>query len=113
MMAGMVIRGLRTALWIAPGLLVLISILTWLSYVGNGMAYGGVLGLPSREKDAVVFGAKAFRALIVALAAEGLAVSLVTWDIARVQMAKWVSLAIATGVSAFLTALTFILVRGM
>ena len=106
-------RGSRAALWTVSGLLALIAGYAWLSYVGNGMAYGDVFGLPGREKDIAIFGAKAMHSLIVALAAEGFAVGAITWDFSGIDNPAWRRLAIALVVAAIATALTFALVRGM
>jgi hypothetical protein len=77
------------------------------------MAYGDILGLPAREKDIAIFGAKAMHALFLALVAEGTSVGAITWDIAGIDTPTWRRLAIASTVAAIATAFTFALVRGV
>jgi hypothetical protein len=101
------------AIWAAASVLALIAGVAWLSYIGNGMAEGDILGLPGREKDIAIFGAKATHALVVALVAEELAVGAIIWDIVRFDTPTWRRLAIASITAAVATALTFAAVRGM
>jgi tetrahydromethanopterin S-methyltransferase subunit D len=103
----------RTAIWAVFGLLALIAGFAWLGYIGNAMAYGDVLGLPGREKDITIFGAKAMRSLFVALAAEGLAVGAITWNIAGIDTPTWRRLAKASIIASVATVFTFALVRKM
>ena len=103
--------GPRAALWVTSGLLVAVSGREWLSYVGNGIAYGAVLGLPGYEN--APFGTKALHALIVALTAEGLAVAAITWDVTRIEKPIWRRLVTALVVSVIATSSTFAFVRGM
>ena len=104
-------RGQRAALWVTSGLLVVVSGREWLSYVGNGIAYGAVLGLPGYEN--APFGAKALHALLVALTTEGLAVAAMTWDVTSIEKPIWRRLVTALVVSVISTASTLALVRGM
>ena len=109
----MSIRGSRAALWVASGLLLVISGCRWLSYIGNGMAYGDILGLPGYEKGLALFGAKAMHALIAALLTEAMAVAAITWDVTDIEKPTWRRIATALVVAPMVTAFTFAIVRGL
>jgi hypothetical protein len=80
-------RGPRAALWVTSGLLVIVSGREWLSWFGNGMAYGAVLGLPGYENSP--FEANALHALLIALTTEGLAVAAITWNVTSIEKPIW------------------------
>ena len=57
----------------------LVSAYSWLSDMGQGIAYGSIVGLPGREDDLAKFGSRALTALTIAGFSEALAIGAVAW----------------------------------
>ena len=79
--------------------------------MGNGIAYGGLVGLPGREHDLATFGLTAMKSLKIALCAEAFAVAIVWWVFAA-RKSFWLRLGIALGLAIVADACTYSVVRG-
>jgi hypothetical protein len=95
------------------GGLLIVSALAWLSYVGNGIAYGDLLGVQGREKDLAEIGKHAMRGLLIAGCAEASAIAMVWWRLSdpdasptrRVVFGLMLAFLVAVG--------TYLVVRGI
>jgi hypothetical protein len=86
---------------------------SWIRYVGNGIAYGSLVGLRGREQDLAVFGSRAIRFLKIALCAEALAVGALSWVFADDGRPAWLRLSIALGLATIADIGTYAVVRGL
>ena len=105
-------RGIKHGLLGLAGFLALVSAGAWISYMGQGIAYGSIVGLPGREQDLAVFGSRAMTALRIAVVLEALAIATVSWVFTS-HKSVWVRLCIALVFAAVVNIFTFAVVRGM
>jgi hypothetical protein len=105
-------RGLKLALLGLTGFWALVSAGERIRYMGQGIAYGGIVGLPGREQDLAVFGSRAMTALRIAVVLEALAIATVSWVFTS-HKSVWVRLCIALVFAAVVNIFTFAVVRGM
>ena len=104
---------LQFALLGSAGILAIVSASAWAGYMGNGIAYGSLVGLHGREQDLALFGSRAIRFLEIALCSEALAVMAVAWVCASASRPVWLRLCIALGLAAGANAFTYAAVRGL
>ena len=90
----------------------IVSVGSWAGYMGNGIAYGSLVGLRGREQDLAFLGSRAIRYLEIALCSEGLAVMAVAWVCAGASRPVWLRLCIALGLAAGANAFTYAALRG-
>jgi hypothetical protein len=93
-------------------LMIVVAALAWLSYVGNGIAYGSIVGLPGRERDLAAFGAHALVSLAVAVVCEAVAVGIALWMFMPEDGPLWARLCFASLLAGIADLLTFAAVRG-
>jgi hypothetical protein len=84
----------------------------WIIYMGQGIAYGSIVGLPGREQDLALYGERAMAALKVAVTSEALAVGLASW-IFTSSRTVIVRLCIAIVLATAAALLTFASIRGL
>src|ERR1700692_2455634 len=106
-------RWLQLALLGLAGLLAVVSAGSWAGYMGQGIAYGSIVGLPGREQDLATLGARAIRFLVIALGSEASAVMAVAWVCTNASRPGWLRLCIALGLATAANAFTFAAVRGL
>ena len=106
-------RGKRVILVVFSVLLLIASALAWLSYVGQGIAYGNLFGIRGREADLAALGRGAMRSLGVAVSSEALAVGLLTWVASDPDRSLWGRLVISSGMALLVDVCTYAVVRGM
>jgi len=102
----------KVCLFVFSAALFVAAALAWLSYVGQGIAYGDLVGVSGREKDIIAIGNGAMRALWTAASCEALAVGLITWVVSDPDSSVWLRLIISFGVASFADVCTYALVRG-
>jgi hypothetical protein len=105
-------RGLEFALLGLALVLAVVSMGAWRLYVGEGIAYGSIVGLPGRERDLATFGSQAIGALKIAIGSEALAIATVSWVFTS-HKSLWVRLFIALGLATIVDGFTFAVVRGL
>jgi hypothetical protein len=104
--------GSKVALLGLAGLLTLVSAAWWMRYMGQGIAYGSIVGLPGREQDLASFGSQAMTALKIAVFSEALAIATVSW-VFTARKSVWLRLCIALGLATTANIFTFAVVRGL
>jgi len=106
-------RSKRVILVVFSVLLLIVSALAWLSYIGQGIAYGDLFGMRGREADLATLGWGAMRSLGIAASCEALAVGLVTWVASDPDRSLWGRLLISSGMALLIDVYTYAVVRGM
>jgi hypothetical protein len=106
-------RGSQFALLGLSALLLIVATYSWLSYVGQGIAYGSIVGLRGREQDLAAFGSRAIRFLGLALCSESLAIGLISWVFADDGRPLRLRLSIALGLAAIANIGTYAVVRNL
>jgi len=106
-------RSKRIILVVFSVLLFIVAALAWLSYVGQGIAYGDLFGIRGREADLAALGRGAMRSLWIAASCESLAVGLITWVVSDPDSSVWGRLVTSSGVALFVDICTYAVVRGM
>jgi hypothetical protein len=81
--------------------------------MGQGIAYGGLVGLPGREQDLATFGSRAIKFLEIAVCSEALAVATVSWVFAAACKPAWLRLCLALGVAIAANVCTYAVVHGL
>ncbi len=105
-------RSLRYIGLICSAFLLVVAVIAWPMYMGFGIAYGSVYGLPGREEDLAYFGSRASIALATAASSEAIAVGVGTWLLMPFEE-KWLRLLVATALAVVADAATFALIRGL
>ena len=103
----------RIILVVFSVMLLIFAALAWLSYVGQGIAYGDLFGVKGREADIAELGRGAMRSLWVAVSCEALAVGLIMWVVSDPDRPLVGRLVITSGVAVFVDICTYVVVRGM
>lgn len=106
-------KGRRIILVVFSAMLLIVAALAWVSYVGQGIAYGDLFGVSGREADLAELGRRALRSLWIAASLEALAVGLITWVVSDPDRSVWGRLVISSGVALFVDVCTYAVVRGM
>jgi uncharacterized membrane protein len=106
-------RGKKVILYIFSAVLFIVAAFAWLSYVGQGIAYGDLVGVKGREKDIASIGSGAMKALWTAASCEGLAVGLIVWAASDPDNSIWIRLASGFGLAIFIDICTYVLIRGL
>lgn len=94
------------------GLLLCVSADSWVRYIGNGIAYGGLVGLSGYEQELARYGSKAIKFLKIALCSEALAIAVVSWAFIAVRRPRGIRLGIALALAVVGDACTYSVVRG-
>jgi hypothetical protein len=109
-MGGNATRYLRVALIV---LLAIVAVVAWMSFMGLGIAYGSIVGLPGRERDLAVIGSRASSALATAVACEALTVGSVSWLFLPLREPAWARATLAVACALVADLLTFGAVRSL
>jgi hypothetical protein len=107
------VNGKRIAVFVFSATLFIVSALAWLSYVGQGIAYGDLVGVAGREKDIAALGSSVMRAFWTAASCEALAIGLLSWFLTDPSAPGSVRLVKSLVVAAFADVLTYAFVRGI
>ena len=106
-------RGKKAILYIFSALVFIFAAFAWLSYIGQGIAYGDLVGVKGHEKDLVSIGGGAMKALWTAASCEGLAVGLIVWVASDPDSSIWIRLAGGLGLAFFIDIFTYVPIRGL
>src|SRR5271157_5855409 len=106
-------RGSQIALLGLAGLLAIVSADSWVRYMGNGIAYGGLVGLPGHEQALAAYGSRAIRFLEIAVCSEALAIVAVSWVITSTRGSVWRRLCIALVWATAANVCTYAVVHGL
>jgi hypothetical protein len=82
-------------------------------YVGNGIAYGSLVGLRGRERDLVELGNRAGRGLALAAICEAAAIGICSWALMPLHIPNWARVGVAMFLAAIADLFTFALIRGL
>lgn len=106
---------MRTHRFFLPGLymlLILASAAGWFSFMGFGIAYGSLVGLPGREYALAELGRKAEVALAFGAAFEGIAIGIACWKLVPVAV-KWIRMSAALAAAGIVDLLTFAVIKAI
>ena len=109
----MIARPVRFICLSCSALLMLASAIGWVSYLGNGIAYGSLVGLAGREHALAELSSRAERALAFAATCEAVAIGIGSWVLTPCRNPMWARICVAAVFAAIADIFTFAIVRGI
>jgi hypothetical protein len=108
----MTIRSIRFVLLVFSALLIVLAAGGWLSFMGFGIAYGDLFGVPGRERDLAELGRKAEHALAFSATCQAFAIRIASWTLLRLEQ-KWARISLAVILALVADLVTLALVKGI
>lgn len=109
----MVVRSSRFV-WLGCATLLMIpAAVGWLMYIGNGVAYGALVGLRGRERALTELGSRAEHALILGAICQGVAVAMGSWILLPPRYSATARVMVAATLAALADVFTFAALRGI
>jgi len=103
----------KIILLVSSATLLVAAGLSWLNYLGQGIAYGDLVGVKGREQDLATIGNGAIRSLWIAASCEGLAVGLITWIATDPDGSVGRRLVASFGLALLIDVCTYAVIRGI
>jgi hypothetical protein len=107
------VRSFRPLSWVLLACLAAVAVFGWLSYVGNGMAYSDLMGLPGRDQQLAALRERAAVGLAMAVSAEGLLVVAITWACSVAVTRVWIRLLVTLTMAVAVDVVTYAVVRSL
>jgi len=85
---------------------------SWFAYVGQGIAYGDLFGVPGREADLAVMARRAREFLAAAILFEAMTVAMIAWFLSENVKPVWQRLCLSVILACVVDFFTYAVVRG-
>ncbi len=108
----MAARSVRFLLLVLSAILIFASAIGWLSFMGFGIAYGDLVGVPGRERDLADLGRNAGRALAFGAICEAVAIGIASWTLVPLD-ARWARMSVAVALAVIADLLTLAVIKGI
>ena len=86
---------------------------SWLSYLGQGLAYGDLYGVKGAEANLAQLGRNAMHSLWIAASCEALLIGSVTWFMLDQDRSVWKRLIASVGLALLADVCTYAIIRGV
>lgn len=109
----MAARSLRFLTLCCPGILSLVAAVGWLGFMGNGLAYGDLVGIPGPEQALAELGGCAERALALVATCEAIAIGIGSSVLMPLRNPRWARIWIAIVLTAIADLFTLVAIKGV